>query len=65
MGNVLRGWMVWGTTMTDLRTMRLEALRQRRAEYIRDYKRGSIIPSRKDARMWALFFSALIRRLEQ
>lgn len=49
----------------DLRALRLESLRIRRAEYIRDYKRGAIIPSRKDARMWALFFSQLIRRIER
>lgn len=47
-----------------LADMHLDGLRRTREQYIRDYKRGSIIPSRKDARMWALFYSQLIRRIE-
>jgi hypothetical protein len=48
----------------NLADLRLAALRQRRAEYIRDYRNRTGIATRADARSWALFFSALIRRIE-
>jgi hypothetical protein len=49
----------------NLAALRLEALRRRREEYIRDYANRTGLATRKDARMWALFFSALIRRIER
>ena len=47
----------------NLAALRLEALRRRRAEYIRDYRNRTGLARREDARMWALFYSQLIRRL--
>jgi hypothetical protein len=49
----------------NLADLRIAALRQRRAEYIRDYANRTGLAPRRDARMWALFFSALIRRMTQ
>jgi hypothetical protein len=46
----------------DLAQQHMQYLRRRRAEYIGAYKRRSFIPSRQDARMWALFYSQLIRK---
>lgn len=48
----------------DLAQHNLDRLRRLRAEYIIAYKRRALIPSRKDARSWALFYSQLIRRIE-
>ena len=47
----------------NLAAARLEALRRRRAEYISDYRNRTGLATRKDARAWALFYSALIRRM--
>jgi hypothetical protein len=43
----------------------LASLRRRRAEYVRDYANRTGIATRQDARMWGLFYSRLIRRIER
>ncbi len=48
----------------DLYEMNLARLRKLRAEYIGHYKNRTGLPTRRDARMWALFYSGLIRKVE-